>query len=108
MSPSSRPSEFFTFKARVTSLIALSGLPFVGGSDFWLLLCAALFTTIVTLATEKRAELLKVLIVLVSGLVTAFLISYQMRSIGPRLFALTCMWVILGSLLYRRAEPDQD
>jgi len=107
MNSEARFSEFFAFKARATSLVALSGLPFLGGAYFWLLVFAALFTTIITLATEKKSEFRKVVMVLIVGVVIALVISSLVKPLGLQMCLMVAMWAVLGSILYRRDEPDR-
>lgn len=70
-----KDANFFTFKARMISLISLSAIPFLPQAYRWQIIMAIVFTVLVTFVCEEKKYRKRVAIVCIAGLAAALLIA---------------------------------
>lgn len=98
---------YFTFKARMASVISLSIAPLVPTPHRWYALAVALFTGAITLACEKASERRRVAVACVGGLLAACVIVLLVSNWFWQLVLWMVIMLVLAGILHEGSGLDE-
>lgn len=98
---------YFTFKARMASVISLSIAPLLPTPYRWYALAVALFTGVITLVCEKASERRKVAVACVGGLLAACVIVLLVSNWFWQLVLWVLCLLVLAGVLHEGSGLDE-